>query len=258
MQKYGGFITMKIIFNADDFGHSKGVNLGIIEAFQNGLVRSTTMMTGMPGFEHAAGLAKQNPGLKIGVHLTLSAGKSIGGAYKTITGGDGRFFLLKELEKRAAHRELDLSEVEAEYEAQIQKVLAAGIEPDHFDSHHHIHNLPGIVDVFLRLAKKYSARVRIYNKALLNGEYAGVKTTSDFTDTFYGETTAEEDIKELADRYNSDSLEIMCHPAYLDHALLETSSYNIERVFELNTLTSPAIKAFLLEQGHELCSFSDI
>ena len=249
---------MKIIFNADDFGYCKGVNFGIIEACQNGLVSSASMMACMPGFEHAAELSKQNPELKIGVHLTLSAGRSAGGVYKTITNDQGLFLPLRELEKRAVNCEIDMSEVEVEFEAQIQKIIAEGLKPDHFDSHHHTHNLPGIVDIFLRLAKKYTAGVRFYDKALLTGEYADVKTTSDFDSTFYGEKTAEDDLKELVGRHNGDSLEVMCHPAYLDHVLLETSSYNLNRVFELRTLTSPAIKAFLLEQGHELCSFSCI
>ena len=249
---------MKIIFNADDFGYSKGVNLGIAEACQNGFVRSTTIMAGMPGFEHAVGLSKQIPELRLGAHLTLTAGKSAGGVYKTITNGEGYFITQKELLRRAAHCDIDMQEVEAEYDAQIQKIIAAGVMPDHFDSHHHIHNLPGFADIFLRLAKKYRARVRICNKALPNGEYAGVKTTSAFDETFYGETTTEESIKELTGRYNGESLEVMCHPAYLDHALLKSSSYNVKRVLELKTLTSPAIKAYLLEQGHELCSFSDL
>ena len=249
---------MKIIFNADDFGFSKGVNHGIIEAFQNGMVRSATMMAVMPGFEHAALLSKQNPELRIGVHLTLAAGRSAGGVYKTITDSEGLFLPQNELIKRAAHCDIDMQEVEVEYEAQIQKILEAGVKPDHFDSHHHTHNLQCVVNVFLRLAKKYSACVRIYNKALLTGDYADIKTTSAFDDKFYGETTTEEYIKELTGRYNGDSLEVMCHPAYLDHTLLETSSYNLKRIFELKTLTSPDVKAYLLDQGHELCSFSDL
>jgi len=249
---------MKIIFNADDFGHSKGVNLGIIESYQNGIVRSTTMMAGMPGFDHAAALAKQNQGLKIGVHLTLTAGNSTGGVYKTITDGKGKFLSQDELNKRLVNMEIDMSEVEAEYESQIQKTLAAGITPDHFDSHHHTHNLPGINDVFLKLAKKYGAYVRIYDKELLTGEYAGLKTTSDFTEEFYDEKTTDDDLKELIGRYKGASLEVMCHPAYLDQTLLETSSYNIKRVYEMKTLTSPAMRVYLLENGHEFCSFTDL
>ncbi|TGU42153.1 ChbG/HpnK family deacetylase, partial [Mesorhizobium sp. M00.F.Ca.ET.186.01.1.1] len=42
---------MKLIVNADDFGYSKGVNLGIIEAHRAGVVTSTTTMVNMGGFE---------------------------------------------------------------------------------------------------------------------------------------------------------------------------------------------------------------
>ena len=50
----------KIIVNADDFGLSEAVNYGIISAYKNGIVRSTTIMPGMPAFEHAIGLLKEN------------------------------------------------------------------------------------------------------------------------------------------------------------------------------------------------------
>ena len=106
-----------IIFNADDFGYCKGVNLGIWEAYRNGLVRSATMMANMPGFDHAANLALSDPGLKLGVHLTLTAGKSVGGVYKTLTDAEGKFLPLIEVERRAETKTLDLTEVENEYEA---------------------------------------------------------------------------------------------------------------------------------------------
>lgn len=57
----------KLIINADDFGYGKGVNMGIIEAYQNGVLTSTTLMAGMPGFDQAVKLAKDNPGLGVGV-----------------------------------------------------------------------------------------------------------------------------------------------------------------------------------------------
>ena len=249
---------MKAIFNADDFGYSKGVNLGILEACKNGAVRSTTVMAGMPGFEHAVGLALENPDLKIGVHLTLSTGKSIGGIYKTITDDNGNFLRLTEVERRAKMGEIDLKEVEAEYEAQIQKVLAAGIKPDHFDSHHHTHNLPGIVSIFLKLAKKYDVKVRIYDQSLLTGEYADVKTTGVFNDTFFDETATKEELRRVLSSCYADSIEVMCHPAYVDSFVYDSSSYNARRAHELDVLTSPELMNFIAEQGIELCSFSEI
>ena len=249
---------MKVIFNADDFGYSKGVNLGIIEAYKNGAVRSTTIMAGMPGFDHAAQLAAENPGLKIGVHLTLTTGKSVGGVYKTITDNNGNFLRLAEVERLANAGEIDLAEVETEYEAQIQKVLAAGIQPDHFDSHHHSHNLPGIVTVFLKLAKKYGVKVRIYDKGLLKGEFADIKTTGVFDDTFFDETVTSAGLKQIISSQSADSIEIMCHPAYVDSFLNRGSSYDTKRVYELELLTSPEILGFIAERGMELSNFSDI
>ena len=249
---------MKVIFNADDFGYSKGVNLGILEAYKNGAVRSTTMMAGMPGFEHAVGLASENPGLKLGVHLTLTTGKSVGGVYKTITDENGWFLRLPEIERRANQGEIDLTEVEAEYEAQIQKVLAAGIKPTHFDSHHHTHNLPGIVNVFLKLAKKYGVKVRIYDKGLLSGAFSDVRTTGVFSDTFFGENVTADELRRILSTCDADSIEVMCHPAYVDGFLQSSSSYSTQRTRELDLLTSHEVMSFITENGMELCSFGEI
>ena len=49
---------MKLIVNADDYGMSRGVNLGIIEAHKNGIVTSTTLMVTMPEVEQALLLAR--------------------------------------------------------------------------------------------------------------------------------------------------------------------------------------------------------
>ncbi len=56
----------KVIFNSDDFGYSYGVNYGILDAYQRGILTSTTLMANMPGFEHAVKLKKEVPGLGVG------------------------------------------------------------------------------------------------------------------------------------------------------------------------------------------------
>lgn len=52
---------MKLIVNADDFGYSDGVNLGIIEAHRSGIVTSTSAMVTMPSIDHAVGIARFHP-----------------------------------------------------------------------------------------------------------------------------------------------------------------------------------------------------
>ena len=83
---------MKVIMNADDFGFSKGVNLGILEAFQRGVVSSTSLMVNMPGFDHAVELMKQYPELKVGIHLVTSVQYSILKGLKTVTDENGHFY----------------------------------------------------------------------------------------------------------------------------------------------------------------------
>jgi predicted glycoside hydrolase/deacetylase ChbG (UPF0249 family) len=212
-------------------------------------------MAGMPGFDRAASLALENPGLGVGVHLTLSAGKGVGGVYKTITDGEGNFPNHEEIIRRVGVGAIDLSEVEAEFEAQIQKVIAAGITPDHFDSHHHLHNQPGIIDVFLKLAKKYGAGVRLFDRGLLVGQYADVKAAEVFCEAFYGENATLATLRDALSTEGVASMEVMCHPAYIDRQLQECSSYAAGRATELDVLTDPALMAFIAERGIELCSF---
>ncbi|MFV0396086.1 MAG: ChbG/HpnK family deacetylase, partial [Coprobacillaceae bacterium] len=62
---------MRLIINADDFGYSTGQNLGIIEGYKHGCITSTTLLTTMPGTNQAIHLAKENPDLDVGIHLSL-------------------------------------------------------------------------------------------------------------------------------------------------------------------------------------------
>lgn len=81
----------KVIINADDFGYSRGINYGIIDSHRLGILTSTTIMAGMPGFDHAVQLAKENPKLGIGVHLTLTCGYPLLKDYQTIVDENGKF-----------------------------------------------------------------------------------------------------------------------------------------------------------------------
>ena len=257
----GDAIFMKLIFNADDFGYSKGVNLGIVETFRRGLVRSTTIMACMPGFCDAVLLARKNSNLKIGIHLMLTTGKSILAGHKTITNASGNFFTQNEFLAKIQNKEIDLLEVEAEFEAQIQKVIAKRITPVHFDSHHHVHNLPGIIEIFLKLAKKYDTKVRINDRNLLIGEYGAIQTTEAFYSGFYGEDATCDKLKDVLTSYidvGVRSLEIMCHPAFIDYTLHSTSIYTINRAYEVDILTNKDIKNFVTKNKLQICSFEDI
>jgi predicted glycoside hydrolase/deacetylase ChbG (UPF0249 family) len=223
---------IKLIVNADDFGLSRGVNHGIIDSHLYGIVNSTTMMMNMTGTEHAIQLAKNYPDLKVGVHLTLTCGKPLLDEVPSLVDDNGYFRSLSSLKPS----DISLHELEREWTAQIEKFIHSGLNPSHLDSHHHVHTLQELHPVVKELSLKFGLPVR---RNGFNG-ISGVETISDAAlFDFYGEGASTEYFSNLTERFRGDlTLEIMCHPAYLDPVLLEISSYTFKRLTELEILTS--------------------
>ena len=148
----------ELIINADDFGLSQGANRGIIRAWQQGILTSTSLMPCGAAFDEAVALAKEHPGLQVGLHLTLVQGRGVlprQGLPSLVDdrgdfGNDPvlagmRYFFLKPL-KRQLYREI---------EAQIVKCLEAGIRLSHLDGHLNIHMHPVVFDILTELMPKY-------------------------------------------------------------------------------------------------------
>ncbi len=148
----------QIIINADDFGLGKGINRGIIRAYKEGVLSSASLMVNMPGFEDAASLIRENPGLGIGLHLNFFRGTPVLPIQKTATlvGKDG--FFLQDIFKIIKHiyeKRISLLELETECEAQINKALEKGIPITHIDSEKHLHLISRVYEIIVRLAKKH-------------------------------------------------------------------------------------------------------
>jgi predicted glycoside hydrolase/deacetylase ChbG (UPF0249 family) len=227
---------IKLIVNADDFGYSRGVNYGIIDAHKNGIVNSATMMMNMPGVGHAIELAIENPTLQVGIHLVLTCGKPILPNVPSLCDGNGNF---KKLTNLLDNKEFSLEELEREWTAQIDRFLGAGLIPTHFDSHHHVHSIPELLPVVQKLAKKYEMSARQMSEQPIQDvpSYTDV-----FLPDFYGESAKYNFFEHLPERVlDGQTVEVMCHPAYLDHALLSGSSYAADRVRETDILTSVSL-----------------
>lgn len=230
---------MKLILNADDFGLSRGVNFGIIDAMHYGIVRSATLMASGPAFDHAVELGKRNESLGIGIHLTLTWGYPLVSGHKTLVDEQGKFHNLAYVE---SHTDcLDPVEIQKEFAAQIEKVMASGIVPTHLDSHHHVHMLPDYQGVIAAVAGQYSL------------PYRGTKA---FTADFYGTGLTFEKLRKILEAYQGqDPLEVMCHPAYLDPGLQQESSYNLSRVQEYSILTASETLEYIKEKKIELINY---
>lgn len=152
----------RVIINADDLGISKGTNQAIIKAYKDGILTSASLMANMPGYEDAVkNVIPNHPGLGIGIHLSLTIGKSVlppskipllveeSGYFKN------SFFQFYQLirENRNA-----LLQIHDELDAQIAKIYSEKVEIDHINSQHHVHMIPPIFDVVVNLSMKYGCK----------------------------------------------------------------------------------------------------
>lgn len=233
---------MKLVINADDFGYTKANTAGIIEGYQRGVIRSTTALCNMPYLEWGRDLAKDCTGLGIGVHLTLTLGRSLTGG-KSFTDAQGNFLSRKEI--YAA--DLDPDEVYAEWKAQIQRYIEVfGHTPSHLDSHHSVHDFNEQQKaIVLRLAEEYGLHVRRY------GPYQYVAG-------FYGPTATREDLLRILEENAGRDIEIMTHPGYCDLELYRESSYNVHRVQELDVLCAREVMDYVRDHGIELTHYDPV
>lgn len=222
-----------LIINADDFGLTKGVNYGIVESYLNGIVSSTTMLVNTPGTNHAVSLAKEHPQLGVGIHLALTIGKPVLKTVSSLIDDEGNF---KRLAQQRNEQTIDLDEVLKEWTAQIETFYGYGLRPTHLDSHHHIHTWSHLVPVIEQLSKTYHLPWRNnFDVPPLN-----IKVVSTVFDSrFYKEGVRSDSIDAILFEHNDkDTVEVMCHPGYIDQDLLHLSSYTTERALEAQILTS--------------------
>lgn len=157
----------RLIVNADDFGLCASVNRGILEAHRDGIVTSATILANAPGFEDAAALARDGPGLGVGVHLNLTRGRPVSrpADVPSLVRGDGRF---AHTPGALARGRMAMEDVRREWAAQIARVRSAGIAPTHLDSEKHVHFLPVLLAAAVGLAREHGIR------AIRGGAEAGL------------------------------------------------------------------------------------
>lgn len=273
----------RLIVSADDFGLTKGVNRGIVKAFQEGIVTSASLLSVGQAYDDAISLAKRNPGLDIGIHLCLTEEKPIleKEIIPSLTVRSGRFlethgkFILNYILRR-----VDLNDVEKEIDAQIKRIIDSGIPLTHMDSHGHIHMLPHILAVAVKLAKKYNIRIIRYPREKIsfcdfkwqryaafcflglaclltkfNQEYKRFIKIDYFFGFFNSGQLSLESVRKILSIFSSGVGELSCHPGEYDaaHQRYNCWKYNWQR--ELKALTSNDMKMAIEEANIELINF---
>jgi predicted glycoside hydrolase/deacetylase ChbG (UPF0249 family) len=270
----------RLIVNADDYGLSRGVNTGIIEAAERGVVTSTSMMVNLPGFDDAVALARSARSLSIGLHFNLTTGKPLTTAPSLMRRSTGQFYPLATLLTRASFGFVDAAEVREECTAQIDRLLEAGIQPTHIDSHRHVHAHPAFRTAVLEAAasrniqtvrvpsEPFWANSRDWRASLKKiGLSIGTRLSRqpvkhDFPDHFFGISlqggrSFASRLFALIPRLPSGTSELMTHPGYSDPALSEYDAYTWQREEELKVLCSAGLRDLLARCEIDLVSFGD-
>ncbi len=277
------------IVNGDDFGLSPGINRGIVEAYQKGILTSASLMATGEAFEEAVVLVRENPGLSVGVHLTLVEGAPLIPSEKipSLVTSDGRFFRsLGAFLARWLTGRIRREEIERELTAQVGKVLDHGIRIDKLDSHMHLHLLPGIFTIVLALAKRHRITgIRVPNERLpgwddipriLNGvklvslavlsssqrqrvKRAGLSCSDGFAGLAQSGGLTEEALARILGHLQSGVTEVMVHPGHRD-AVLDRwpQSRRYDREQELKALTSPQVRSLVEKLGITLISYREV
>lgn len=275
----------RLIVNADDYGLTAGVSAGIRHAHLNGVVTSTTALMNRPEVEAELVTAATGcPKLGLGVHLNLTTGDPILPPSLVPSVMRVRDECDHGLYRVAMIGQLRMSEVEAEWRAQIEKfVRAIGRPPDHLDSHHHIsYCTPELCRLMLALAREYQCPIRnpLINagrqETIFDGlpidlreraqrevpvilmESIDVPKPMCLIAGFSDQNAALDGIAKLIESVPKGLSELMTHPGYTDSTLRKFSVYNDARESELAMLTDAALRDRVVANEIELVYFGQL
>jgi predicted glycoside hydrolase/deacetylase ChbG (UPF0249 family) len=217
-----------LIVNADDLGASAGVNRGIREACERGIVTSASLMVDMPGSEQFAADPTGPTELSVGLHATLTS--------------------------EAGELLIEPGRCRAELERQLARFEhLIGRAPTHLDSHHNVHFEPELREVFLAVAKERGLPLRGHSPARYFADFYGQWDDGET----HLEQVSVEMLWEMLDREVGVGVtEFGCHPGYAGDGF--ESSYLREREAELQTLCDPAVRERIEALGIKLVSFAEL
>ncbi len=250
---------MRLIINGDDFGITHGCNLALIECYQKGMMTSTSLMTNMPFALEAASLAKKNPGLSVGLHFCLTAGRPLTDV-PSLVKEDGTFDKSILFTQKASVEQMR-QELQAQYDEFIRLM---GKKPDHLNSHHGIERIPGGGELLEEFSNRYSIPIRSFinredfspysvpfevaqNRLLSWRENFPPCSIEPITNLF-----------SLEDIQSNKTYEIGAHPGYVDHDLISLSSLTIGRAYDAYFFMHPQLKDWIDHNHIELITYKDL
>ncbi len=221
-----------VIVNADDFGYSSGVNRGVVEAHEHGIVTSASLMVHRPAAADAAEYSREHRELAVGLHVELE--------HRRIR---ERLWPAERLLRLAAS---DVAE-------QLERFRALmGCEPTHLDSHFHRHRRAPFRSLFESLARERGVPIRHLDPGVhFCGEFYG----HDGRGQPEPEAITPDALVAILETLPEGITELGCHPGYADGL---DSWYREERETEVASLCDPLVREAIERLDIELVSFRDL
>jgi predicted glycoside hydrolase/deacetylase ChbG (UPF0249 family) len=268
----------RLVVNADDFGFTRDVNSGIVEAHRRGILTATTIMANGAAFEDAVRLAGENPRLDIGCHLVLVQGESVARPGTPLPATLGALLRALALGRLPVYDELA---------AQVRRILQAGLRPSHLDTHKHTHVLPSVLSAVARISREFdilwvrrpfdfpmragSARipagVRVKGRLLeiprrrFNAVLAahGCRTTDHFAGFRLTGRFRTAELTALIGQLPAGTVEFMCHPGHCGAELgAAPTRLKESREAELQALTAGETRRALDAAGVRLATYREL
>jgi hypothetical protein len=218
-----------VIFNADDFGASEGINRAIVRCHTHGVLTSASLMVTGRASEEAASLSRRYPSLSVGLHWD-------------VWGEDERDFDLRD---RGAVRD----ELKRQLESFTELV---GRTPTHVDSHRHAHRDPRVMPIFAEVLEPLGVPIRGDGRVKCVGGFYG---QWEFKKTELRYVSVPFLIQLLREETGEGWTELSCHPGFRWPGF--SSVYDIEREVEVSTLTDARTASAIEELGIRLRSYKD-
>ncbi|GAB4343106.1 MAG: hopanoid biosynthesis-associated protein HpnK [Candidatus Abyssubacteria bacterium] len=268
-------MTDYLIVNADDFGLEEEVNAAVIAAHRNGIVTSASLIANGRGFYNAVALARENPNLGVGAHLSLTRGPSLLGGpilgpsdVPSLVRGDGLFPQNPTtLSARILMGFVKISHIRKELAAQLERIHSAGVRISHIDSHQHIHLCPPVFRIVVELASQYQVqwlrmplrRVSPGNASLrgwLKGGTveklaarnmpvavaAGLRSADCYAGIECAGHLSEDGIEKMLMSHPGGMMELLSHPGLDDAQLSRNHPWNYKWSEELSALCSIRVR----------------
>ncbi len=231
-------VKRTLIVNADDFGQSAGVNRGVVEAHERGIVTSASLMTRWPAAAEAAAYARSHPALSVGIHIDLGEWAYEAENWRAL-------YEVAEIENEASIKREAARQI-----ADFRRLM--GKEPTHIDSHQHVHLKEPARTVLMELAASLDVPLRHFDPRVV---YCG---------DFYGQSAEGFPVRDAISVGALEKIltalppgitELGCHPGY---AADLATMYRDERAQEIAVLCDARIRAMISRTGIELRSFADL